>query len=354
MSIRRHLLAGGTILILATALSAQDSVVRNGDFQQADADGNPSGWQCTLNENTVYMNQGGNRWLKVANGGTAMQKISLMPEWQWLYIGARMKARNVVLGENSWNDVRLNCYYTAPGSDKNHYTSMPILKADSDWIEVGAVSTIPKDAGVDTLVIQPTILCGGEAGYDDITVIPLANEAEMKAKLGQIMANQLPRLVNGTFAAGSFKELTANGLPKDWNINAPMAAKIEPLGAVNALVLTKATGGQNLNAVAKLKLEPGCKSVRIRARAAGSGIVPGTENYQIAKIQVLFMDYANNKITEGWPNLAAIPQGDVDWQDYQVEIPVPDRDDCYLAIDIMLWAASGTYKVSDIRVEPIM
>ncbi len=354
MSIRSPLLAGGAILILATALSAQENVVRNGDFQQADADGNPSGWQCVLNERTALVVEGGNRWLKVSQGGSATQKLSLAPEWRWLYIGARMKARNVVLGENSWNDVRLNCYYIAPGSDKNHYTSMPLLKADAAWSEIGVVSTIPAEAGVDTLVIQPTILCEGEAGFDDIVVIPLASEAEMKQRLGRIMAAQLPRLVNGTFAAGSFKELAANGLPKDWNINAPMAAKIEPLGAVNALVLTKATGGQNLNAVAKLKLGPGCKSVRIHARAAGQGIVPGAESFHVAKIQVLFMDYAGTKVTEGWPCLAMIREGNVDWQDYEVTVPVPARDDCYLAIDIMLWAAAGTYKISDIQVEPVM
>jgi hypothetical protein len=341
-------------MLLAAALAAQESVVRNGDFQQADADGNPAGWQCTLDENTVYMNQGGSRWLKVTNNRGATQKISLLPEWRWLYISARMKARGVVLGEKSWNDVRLNCFYTTTGVEQNHYTAMPLLKGDSDWVEVDVVSTIPTEAKVDTLTLNPVILCAGEAGFDDIIVIPLSTEAEMKAKLGPIMNARLPRLVNGALAAGSFKNLGPNGLPKEWTISMPTAAKIEPLGSVNALVLTKYTGaGTSVNAVTRLKPEPGWKAVKIKARVAGSGIVCGKESYDVALIQVLFKDYAGNKITENWPSLGVIPAGDVDWQDYEVEVPVPARDDCYLSIDIALRAASGTYKVSNLRVEPV-
>lgn len=336
---------------MATTSSAQGNLVKNGGFQEVDMNGAPAGWVCRLGPDTALVNQGGARWLKVGNGGNAVQRIEIRPDWKWLYIGARMKARNIVLGENPWSDVRLNCYYTKGIDGERHHTAMPILKEDTDWVTRGVVSTIPREHGVDTLVIEPTIFCGGQAGYDDIVAYPILDEATMKAFAMQSLSSQHPSLADGLGMAGGFLANRPGGLPRGWEINVPQAVSTEQVDGRGVLVMAKAPGAANINATYRLNVGFETGTLRVHAKAAGQGILAGAGPGQAAKIQVLFMDYDNAKLTEGWPCLAEVPPGDSGWQSYSLDVPIPPVWPCYLLIDIMHWGESGTYRVGDMSVE---
>ncbi len=344
----KQLLACAATVVAAGTATAQENLARNGDFEQADAQDQLAGWSAP--PKGAYVKEGGNKWIRFTDGGTVTQKITVKPDVKAFLISAKLKTSNLKLGENSWNDARVNCYYTAAGDDKKYYTSMPLLKQDSDWTVVEVVSVPPRDKNVDTLVVEPAMLCKGVFEVDDVKVVPLKTDQEMadiqkKTKTAKLLTTQ-----NDVFLEGKFDKLDAKGLPTGWQITCPESVKVIDEGGGKVLQLSAADPKAGPMLTATIKPDPTWKKVKIKAKAAGS-VKKGAETWSCCKIQTLFLDYADKKITEGWPGLASIV-ADADWKDYEVEIPAPGGD-CYLKIEIGFFGgATGSYKVRDLSIEP--
>lgn len=159
------------IAITSSAIAAPtiSNLVENGGFDRGGL-----GWSAP--EQAVvgpmsFPSDGTNRWaaLKAPTRPLA-QRIRLHPDWLSLRVSARMRATDVTLGDQSWQDARLAMdFKDAAGKHLNPWPNVFHATGTTEWVSYQRVFKIPP--GATTLDINPSIFGpSGSAEFDDISV----------------------------------------------------------------------------------------------------------------------------------------------------------------------------------------
>ncbi len=149
--------------------TAADLIV-NGDFEaDADNDGWPDGWP--KGDGITVLQEGGNRWIRLARYGNTGQVIPLQPDWWKLRVTCRMRATGVKLGDEGWKDARLAMNFV--DESRRHLDPWPDVfhaEGTTGWVSYSAEFRIP--SGARFLQIDPSLFgASGTAEFDDVHVI---------------------------------------------------------------------------------------------------------------------------------------------------------------------------------------
>jgi hypothetical protein len=159
---------GGNRAAVAGELPA--NIVQNGDFGlDADNDGFPDGWGKS--KGMSVQRDAGKAWLLIDGGGVGTsQKISLDPSWHKLNLTMRMRATDVVVGDEGWKDARLAMSFAdAQGQRVGDWPNVFNASGKTDWIGCERSYVIPKGAAA--LLISPANYgTSGKVEFGDIAI----------------------------------------------------------------------------------------------------------------------------------------------------------------------------------------
>ncbi len=165
-----------SVTIAAVAADDEKNIVKNGDFEQVDANGTPDDWKMSGPNTRIDKESNSHVLVVLKVSGNfvswAEQVVKLKPEWKQLKISCRMKAEDFEAGDAGWQIARLAGRFENDAGENLGYMKSPELKADSKWVTITRTSDIPK--GATMLVLNPAHF--GKAGkvyFDDIKIIPV-------------------------------------------------------------------------------------------------------------------------------------------------------------------------------------
>ncbi len=171
-------------VLAAPACYGQNAVadlVVNGSFEQdANRDGWADGWE--KREGADIRKEGGNAWLRLTGSyASASQKVPLKPEWWKLHLTMRMRATDVVVGKESWQDARLAMsFHAADGKRVGQWPNVFHAAGSTDWLDCDRVYPVPR--GADYLVLNPANYGPqGVAEFDDIRIVVAGERPTGKA-----------------------------------------------------------------------------------------------------------------------------------------------------------------------------
>lgn len=135
------LFACGSILLAQPAVN----LVTNGDFQtDANQDGIPDGWSKAPGVSLVT--EDGNRWVRIDHSQTT-QNVALPPDAWEIRLTMRMKATDVVMGAESWQDARLAMsFHNAKGDRVGDWPNVFHATGTTDWTDCDRTYRVPTDA----------------------------------------------------------------------------------------------------------------------------------------------------------------------------------------------------------------
>ncbi|MDX9980218.1 MAG: glycoside hydrolase family 2 TIM barrel-domain containing protein, partial [Lentisphaeria bacterium] len=173
----RHTLLALSLLALASLAAAETNLVRNGDFQ-AVTDGQPDGWSGGPGISVVQ--EGGKRWLRVEPGKTAGQNVPLDPDTWEIRLTMRLRATNVEMGAEGWQDARLAMSFH---NDKNErigpWPNVFHAVGTTDWIDCDRTYRVPEGAvrlNLGAAVFGPK----GTAEFADLKIVVTRTRTNMK------------------------------------------------------------------------------------------------------------------------------------------------------------------------------
>ncbi len=175
-----HLLMAGMTALLWVPLSCAfasdklpDNITRNGDFSlDADNDGYPDGWD--KRKGMSIHKEAGTCWLLIDGGGVDTgQKIPLDPAWHKLNLTLRLRATDVVTGDEGWQDARLAMTFTdAKGQRVGDWPNVFHASGSTDWLVCERSYVVPKGAAY--LMLNPANFGkSGKAEFEGIKIAVL-------------------------------------------------------------------------------------------------------------------------------------------------------------------------------------
>ncbi len=158
-----------------------ENLVVNGGFQQdSNGDDWPDGWRKSNQGHIVRRDN--NAWL-VLEGSQARtdQTVQLQPDWRELELTMRMRATNVIQGEEGWQNARLAMsFYNKDGEQVGPWPDVFYAVGTTDWIDCKRIYNIPP--GADHLILNPANFgAEGNIEFDDIRILVARKRAMHKS-----------------------------------------------------------------------------------------------------------------------------------------------------------------------------
>ena len=161
--------------------AAAASVLPNGAFEQVSGD-LPDGWTSGQPERVKLVEEAGNRFVRVTidkprQTAILSQPLVVDPAWKRLTIKARLRAKDLKLGEEGLHEPRVALFFAnANGEHVGPWPAVPRLREDAaDWVEREVTVDVPDGAA--KLDVQCAVFSAqGVVDFDDVTVIPVAGK----------------------------------------------------------------------------------------------------------------------------------------------------------------------------------
>ncbi|MGO9209503.1 MAG: hypothetical protein ACLP2H_05240 [Terriglobales bacterium] len=165
-----------SLCVFGPPSSAQENLLPQGDFKNPGANtGWAEGFNIPGNQEFQVISERGKCWLRIENHDAGRQLdyvhayVRVTPEIESLTISARMKAANLKVGTEGWQDARVAMSFE--GGSFGYPAQVPELAADSDWMTKSVELKVPR--GATRLNIQPAMFhCTGVFEIADLTVTP--------------------------------------------------------------------------------------------------------------------------------------------------------------------------------------
>ncbi len=181
------------LALLMAATWAGEVLPVNGNFEAVGPDGQAVSWRGGWGKGISLVQEDGNRFVRfqgpvAARNLSITQDVLLDPAWTRVRIAARVRASELQLGTEGWQDFRVNLrFLDAAGTMVGGYAAVPSLRAAGPWV----VSQVERDvpAGAVKLSVEPGLFhCGGVADLDDVRVesagvVPATADAQPAAAL---------------------------------------------------------------------------------------------------------------------------------------------------------------------------
>lgn len=331
------LIAVGMLIGPAFSPLGRCDLVPNGNFE-APVDGIPGGWEPKPNPNFQIVQNGANHYAVLTKvdpnySPVAQVVVPVDPTWKQVDISARMKARRLVVGTETWQTARVTTVFLDENKKIAHYASASTLWVDTDWVSRTLRDDVPADAKF--LSIQIGVWGpAGELSVDDVKLIP-------NPSFG---APAFPATLDG-----SFEKLDANGDSADW-----------PAGGSGWAVASEA-GNHFLRAsVTNPTVRPefrvpfavgaGWKAVTVSARIRGKDIKPGDKPGQFPRLEFQFLDANGNMIYPLQASSIELPAS-ADWATKSSTFSVPSNARFFILQPAMR-NCIGVADIDDVKVVP--
>lgn len=173
------LLAG----IAANPSQADDELLANGDFSKLAAGASLSGWRVT--KGTLQTVDGVSTLVLDGSYASAAQKLKIDPAWTLLELKAKVRARDVVVGDQNWKDARVVLNFRDDaGKQVGPWPPVINARGTTDWQETSRTCLVPK--GATTVEVLPANF--GASGQFQVQYVSLK-------PLSQTLAPDAPRPV---------------------------------------------------------------------------------------------------------------------------------------------------------------
>ena len=315
-----------------------------GTFENIEGSGWPQGFEPWTPDAFKIIEENGNRFLRLANntpngsaGGWGW--FQLPPTWKAFRIRAKMRAKNLKIGDEPWESARITMMTAnAEGERAGGYLDVVQLREDSDWKIVEVVNPIAKDASV--LQIEPSLIGStGVFDVDDIEVLDASHED----------LPHLPILENEP--STTFEELNGRGWPQGWyghGSNPAIVSTVEEDGnrflrlSSEKLIYQAAKG--------RYKLPDNWRAIRVIARMRVKNLQrePNAEGWKSARIGFIFQTRQGEQAGGFQQSLEL--HSDSDWKTLAVKADIP-RDATYIEVAAALQNSAGIFDVDDLAFE---
>src|ERR1039457_2227443 len=152
--------AAGLLLVADRPTQSQSAtnVFPGGAFENIDLRGVLLDWKPISGDTVRLVEEGSNHYCVLtttnAQHPTVIStKLPLDQSWRKLKVSARLRARNLQLGEQAWQNARVMLRFEDEAGKPLGFPSCPQLGVDSDWMTLSTTFGAP--AGATTLAIVP-------------------------------------------------------------------------------------------------------------------------------------------------------------------------------------------------------
>ena len=266
-------------------------------------------------------------------------RYKLPPEWKAIRLKARMRVKNLQLGENFGANARITpIFENDMGERVGGYPRLLDLKKDSEWTTLEVVNPIPQ--GATLLHLQPGVL--GPGGILDVDDIDLEDAS----------SDDLPSLpIVAGLPGGAFEDLNDEGWPHGWlkgNGKAENFAIVEENG--NHILRLTSDDFKYIVTEARFKLPANWRGMTVSARLRGKNIQqkPNARGWESARLGFAF-ENARGQRAGGFQRSLEV-HNDTDWKTLSVKADVP-TDALYIKVSAILQDTRGTLDIDDIRLE---
>ncbi len=331
-----------TALLCTCALSAwgQENLIINGDFQlDANFDGWPDGWKRV--EGFTAEKSGDNVWLSATNSYAGLAfAVPLKGSVQKIKFSAKLRATDVVVGRESWQDGRIALEFRdKEGKQVGKFPRSPGLKGSVDWTSFEYEIEIPSGVAY----LHANMILFGQSGkieFDDLYIgIVDQGVAQPNPPQPKSAAKRRPKAALGT-------ELVVNGDLENgasgWD--AKHFPDLEMTSGNHYAVLS--LGWKTLNQTIELPDETSQITLIMKAKA--DNIVVGVQSWDDGRLAMSFHDADGTRVGE-WPNVYHVT-GSTEWELFERTYDIP-QSATTLKLGGYMRGKSGTLYLDDISVK---
>lgn len=156
--------------MLSDLSRAEESLIGNPDFSvDSDGDGVPDGWPAA-NDNISYQKEGDKTFLRITQTESgkmpmAYKQIMLKPEHKAFKVTYRIRAKDLKVGKDIWNDGRIIIdFKDEEGKKLKSGAKHPNAKGTTDWIERSITFAVPE--GAVKLEFLPCLMHAESGSFD--------------------------------------------------------------------------------------------------------------------------------------------------------------------------------------------
>ena len=159
--------------------TAPSAVLPNGSFEHITGD-LPDGWTTGQPDRVKVVEEGGNHFVRVTidkpkQTAILSRTLTIEPAWRRLTIKARLRAKDLKLGEEGWHEPRVALFFAnANGEHVGKWPDVPRLRETAaEWVDREATVDVPDGAA--KLDVQCAVFSAqGVVDFDDVTVTPVS------------------------------------------------------------------------------------------------------------------------------------------------------------------------------------
>jgi hypothetical protein len=178
LAVSGALLVGTLAAVAQTAPVPAENLIRNGSFEDL-REGWAAPWQKTPGATIAAAD--GKHWLHLSGAGaTSAQRVDLKPEWWVLRLTLRLRATDVVLGDESWKNARLAMsFHAADGTRVGNWPNVFNAVGSTDWLACDREYSVPR--GAVYLSLNPANFgTAGSIEFDDLQLVVTKERALTK------------------------------------------------------------------------------------------------------------------------------------------------------------------------------
>lgn len=266
-------------------------------------------------------------------------RYKLPPEWTAIRLKARMRVKDLQLGEQFWQNARITpIFENDMGERVGGFPRLLDLKKDTGWKTMEIVNPIPQ--GATLLRLQTGVL--GPSGVLDIDDIDLEDASNADLPSLPIVAG-LP--------GGTFEELDEDGWPLGWR---KANGKPEIFGVVeeDGNHILRLSSQELIYGVAeaRFKLPKDWKGLIVSGRLRAKNVkrLPDAKDWQSPRLGFSF-ENARGEMAGGFQQSLEL-HTDSDWKTPSVKTDIP-RDAIYVKVAVVLQNSAAIFDVDDLRLE---
>jgi len=338
----KKILALLLLFLIPSAVFTQNLAVNPGFETDANGDGVPDNWvKNTPNGISIIKGTDGNyvRLFNTVNNYIDLsQNIPVDSKAiKQITVKAKIKINNVVKYKEDWEMARVMVlFFDDKGNQVGGWPELGRWKGSFDWSEKVNVINVPEGASKITLQVQ-LANCTGEMFADDISVEPGDNLKIPRAKDDLLM--------NGDMEFGSLMPFYWGG----W-VNGEGSFEAPGYESPSCFKIYNKTKAYSM-ITQKIPVVPGKMFVVILSGMIKTeNIVQGSNPWDKARISILFLDSAGNRVG-GWPAVARETAETInEWTKWENNYPVPENT-AFIEVSAGLLDCAGTIYLDKLRLE---
>lgn len=307
---------------LAAPASAADdgNLVVNGSFEDANAQGHIDGWKGFRGHGVERIAEDGKHHVRIVSseeqpGGWLQQDFAIPEGISHLLVTVRMRAFKVKVGEEKWNNPRVQLAQKNEAGETVGYGPVPHLTQDSDWTDLEIEYKLEPTA----TRLHVSIGLNDSTGIlevDDLKITPFDPAMRYTQPAPGEDGNMIP---TGDFTDGK------DGTPPHWKPVHPSLAEqvafIEEDG--NRFIRFTSVDLKKVPAIStEFAIPEGVKRIELSAKMRGKDLVVGEKGYQNPPVQLRFYNAEGEPL--GYSRPIRLLEDTADWVTLtsQADLPV--------------------------------